>query len=615
MDFGYRLSFHSLLSSFLLAEHAFREPRPEFRWSRHDEKKMEGDRLETPVIAQSTYESGTIPMLTTDGIAIQSIPQDCFTKLVEVVRRHKKRGLQREQPMENLLNSGPGHAQSYILEIPNRLATMLKKRITPIMEEWVGRKLKYSNQYGVRCYANGSVLLRHVDNPDQLASAILNVVSEVAKPWPLMIEAHEPGSRRSVALEAGKMLLYESYRLPHWRPEPLDGWVCNLFMHWTLPADEWDSKKAIKAEVKRTRTWMKRRMSSRDQDERLVWFASKYKSGTQLAAHMVGTLTQGMLDFSQECLEHKSLDGCNPPPKLSEYKVIHTKEHQKTMSNMELVQVLQKDPRHTGVFFFRDPVEMLAAAYLHSRNASECKLRNRLYTDDECDLVLGIDPKRWKTVEDGLNDLKGNSKSNPLNGNRPGQMYEVISGMHEALTMLQDLPNAIVVWMDEVLPGHTGLHRNLLFKIFLFASSRAMWQPPDSWLHKLVEQVANKIAISMGPHVATGAHMLEADDLEYIVTKIHEMAPGDEHIRYYIDMRRKWQGLRVAGGRRGTVPKQKSEHRETEKRKDKWKRKWQRKRKKRPRKTQRPQRKGKLKWKRRRNEKSKKSRRWHRAEL
>lgn len=65
------------------------------------------------------------------------------------------------------------------------------------------------------------------------ASAIINVAqSDPAKPWPLHILDHG-GNGHDVVMQPGEVLLYESARLQHARPVPLEGeWFANVFVHF-----------------------------------------------------------------------------------------------------------------------------------------------------------------------------------------------------------------------------------------------------------------------------------------------------------------------------------------------------------------------------------------------
>ena len=83
-------------------------------------------------------------------------------------------------------------------------------------------------------YTQGATLDAHVDRVEtHAASAIINVAqSDPTKPWPLRILDHG-GKAHDVTLKPGEVLLYESARLQHSRPTPLEGdWFANVFVHF-----------------------------------------------------------------------------------------------------------------------------------------------------------------------------------------------------------------------------------------------------------------------------------------------------------------------------------------------------------------------------------------------
>ena len=80
----------------------------------------------------------------------------------------------------------------------------------------------------------------------QCEQVIVNVgQSESDAPWPLRILDHSGGAH-GVALEPCEALFYESARLLHARPEPLQGrWFANVFVHFQPVG--WDAEWAAGA--------------------------------------------------------------------------------------------------------------------------------------------------------------------------------------------------------------------------------------------------------------------------------------------------------------------------------------------------------------------------------
>ena len=79
----------------------------------------------------------------------------------------------------------------------------------------------------------------HVDRfTTHVISAILNVAQDVREDWPLYIKDNK-GEDHAVTIKPGEMLWYESARLVHGRPKPLNGdFFDNLFIHFK-PVGDW----------------------------------------------------------------------------------------------------------------------------------------------------------------------------------------------------------------------------------------------------------------------------------------------------------------------------------------------------------------------------------------
>jgi len=84
------------------------------------------------------------------------------------------------------------------------------------------------------------LLYSHLDRFNtHVISAILNIAQEVEVPWPLYIEDNSGGSHTFV-LKPGEMLWYESARLVHGRPQPLQGKMFdNIFLHFRPLGESW----------------------------------------------------------------------------------------------------------------------------------------------------------------------------------------------------------------------------------------------------------------------------------------------------------------------------------------------------------------------------------------
>jgi len=131
-------------------------------------------------------------------------------------------------------------APSEITHITPAEKSRLARELQPILEEWYGKgDLQMTSIYGVRKYTNNSVLRMHVDTlATHVVSAIINVDQAVDKPWELLILDHDD-NEHWVQMRPGDMLLYESAKLLHGRPNPMVGERYeNIFVHYK-PTSGW----------------------------------------------------------------------------------------------------------------------------------------------------------------------------------------------------------------------------------------------------------------------------------------------------------------------------------------------------------------------------------------
>jgi len=131
-------------------------------------------------------------------------------------------------------------APAEVAHLPSHMKDRLAEELKPILREWYGGDLFMTSIYGVRKYTNGSVLRMHVDTVGtHVVSAIINVDQSVEEDWKLLILDHEDNEHR-VIMQPGDMLLYESAKLLHGRPETFKGsHYDNIFIHYK-PYTGWD---------------------------------------------------------------------------------------------------------------------------------------------------------------------------------------------------------------------------------------------------------------------------------------------------------------------------------------------------------------------------------------
>ena len=127
----------------------------------------------------------------------------------------------------------------------------LAEMLLPILEDWAGIPLEFSMGYGIREYYRGSRLFCHTDRIEtHIVSAIINVAQEnMDSDWKLEFYDLANASKAHVAMQPGDLVLYESSKLVHGRPQPLDGdMYANIFMHWR-PKGDWKYRSTDQNEI------------------------------------------------------------------------------------------------------------------------------------------------------------------------------------------------------------------------------------------------------------------------------------------------------------------------------------------------------------------------------
>jgi prolyl 4-hydroxylase len=190
--------------------------------------------LPTPFIP---FPRRKLPVFTLEGFKKTRLPAELFQRITDFYQQGKNT-MQPElsDAIGTYLGSESNRHPSHMLELTDNLREQLSASIRPLLEEWVGMKLQFSAIYGIREYQRGATLKMHVDRIDShQISAIINVAQQVDADWALHICDHK-GRVHRVMMAPGDMLFYESARLQHGRPDPLQGgYFANIFAH-TVPA-------------------------------------------------------------------------------------------------------------------------------------------------------------------------------------------------------------------------------------------------------------------------------------------------------------------------------------------------------------------------------------------
>jgi len=167
-------------------------------------------------------------------------------RLPEGTYKWLKAWYDREQMMSEINEGGVGPcmnqhvAPTSVTHLTPSNKDRLSREMQNILEEWYGGELRLTSIYGIRKYINGSVLRMHVDTVNtHVVSAIINVDQEVEEDWPLLILDHEDNEHK-IIMKPGDMVLYESAKLLHGRPDVFVGsHYDNIFIHYQ-PTTGWD---------------------------------------------------------------------------------------------------------------------------------------------------------------------------------------------------------------------------------------------------------------------------------------------------------------------------------------------------------------------------------------
>ena len=133
-----------------------------------------------------------------------------------------------------IISTDPDHVfHSRVVSLAGKLKNRITEDFEQLISEWIGQPVVYSAGFGARTYLRNATFAAHVDRFDtHIASAIINLDQQVEEDWPVVICDHE-GNAHAIPLHAGQALLYESARLLHSRPHPLQGdFYTNFFIHF-----------------------------------------------------------------------------------------------------------------------------------------------------------------------------------------------------------------------------------------------------------------------------------------------------------------------------------------------------------------------------------------------
>lgn len=190
-----------------------------------------------PSPPMSSREIGEfVPNYTDIGFKKTVLPDFLFQKINNFYHQNRNNKLDEHEPDFIMTSDNKGRS-SILINLSNSLRAEIHECMKPMLEEWCGKELKPTYVYGIREYQNKAILKSHRDRIEtHVISVIINVDQEVNEDWPLIIEDNYYRTNH-VMLKPGEVVFYESARLKHGRPIPLNGEsFANIFCHFA-PVD------------------------------------------------------------------------------------------------------------------------------------------------------------------------------------------------------------------------------------------------------------------------------------------------------------------------------------------------------------------------------------------
>ncbi len=192
------------------------------------------DRLPKHVDEQETALAARVPSL---GLGFKKVPLD--PAIHQRLRDHfnaNRRNFRAEwEPgkEDTYLRTQNARAYPSLLFFDEAFNQSIMQDLKAAHEAWSGLSLEKSACYGIRVYQAGSYLFNHVDRTEShVVSSTICIDRRLNAPWPLYIEDHD-GNPHEISIEPGEMVFYESAKLKHGRPYPLEGdYYASIFVHY-----------------------------------------------------------------------------------------------------------------------------------------------------------------------------------------------------------------------------------------------------------------------------------------------------------------------------------------------------------------------------------------------
>jgi len=183
-------------------------------------------------IAKKEELNKHIKTFTKKGFKKSNLDNELFKKLNSFYKE-KKDKFTDEYVAGGFIQSDISEVPSSLLDLTDDLRQDIHSSLKKPLEEWSQSNLEPTFVYGIRDYKEGAVLVPHRDRENtHIISAIINIAKDVDEDWPLVIEDHFY-RKHEIFLDPGEVVFYESARLLHGRPYPLNGKsFANIFCHY-----------------------------------------------------------------------------------------------------------------------------------------------------------------------------------------------------------------------------------------------------------------------------------------------------------------------------------------------------------------------------------------------
>ena len=175
-----------------------------------------------------------IPAYTDTGFTKSTLPAALFTKIQTFYEANRDTVKEESVPGDFIVNTATSKTKaSSLIDLSTELRAEIHDNLKAQMEDWCGKTLLPTYVYGIRIYHHGAALKCHRDRlATHIIGAIINIDQDVNEDWILVIDDHHH-RRHEVTLAPGEMIFYESGKLIHGRPTPLDGRLfANIFCHF-----------------------------------------------------------------------------------------------------------------------------------------------------------------------------------------------------------------------------------------------------------------------------------------------------------------------------------------------------------------------------------------------